>query len=335
MKVYNNQSDKSLHSDLVLTLEDLRKDRAFDAKKYIDNKAKLLNKYMEDCGLKSCLVAVSGGIDSAVTLGLVYVASKLDGSPIKKVVAVMLPVFSKDGATNQNDALARGKEVALKFGITPTVVDLTDCHALLKKTVDGAMNFIGAPWASGQLVAYARTPALYYITSLLTEQGISGILCGTTNRDEGAYLGYVGKASDGMVDVQMISDLHKSEVYKVAKILGVPSGSINAVPTGDMYDGRTDEEVFGASYDFVELYLLLLSIKDKVKKSEIMSNWSTEAKGQFDLLKDRVEHLHNYNKHKYVSKSPSVHLDIYESNVPGGWTNINPLKDWCDNNLWK
>lgn len=138
------------------------------------------------------------------------------------------------------------------------------------------------------------------------------------NRDEGAYLGYVGKASDGMVDVQLISDLHKSEVYACARFLDVPDSIIGAVCTGDMFDGRVDEEVFGTSYDFVELYLWYLNLnnfhQEKFKKS-----LDEESLEKFNMYASNLENLHSYNAHKYLAGSPAVHLDIFESNVKGGW----------------
>jgi hypothetical protein len=176
----------------------------------------------------------------------------------------------------------------------------------------------GKAWAEGQLVSYVRTPALYYATSLLTEQGHSAIVVGTTNRDEGAYLGYFGKASDGMVDVQLISDLHKSEVVKTAQALGLPETIIKAIPSGDMYDGRTDEAVFGAPYDFVELYLSILCLSEREKK-HLTRGWSATEIDQYDTMAARLEKLHKYNAHKYNVGSPAVHLDIMESAVPGGW----------------
>ena len=94
-----------------------------------------------------------------------------------------------------------------------------------------------------------------------------------------------------------------------------------------MYDGRTDEQVFGAPYDFVELYLLYISMNDEVKKKEIDDKWCEAATNQFNELKERIEALHSYNKHKYIAKSPAVHLDILESNVPGGWTNVSPYQN--------
>lgn len=40
---------------------------------------------MRQCGLKACVVSVSGGIDSAVTFALMSHAKKQEGSPIEKV----------------------------------------------------------------------------------------------------------------------------------------------------------------------------------------------------------------------------------------------------------
>lgn len=319
MKIYNDQTNKDLHPDLQKSLSEFRFQRGFDEKIYLEKKISLLNEYMRVCGLKACVVGVSGGIDSAVTLGIVNAASKVETSPIKKIIPVFLPVFSKESATNQEGTISRGSDVVRSFGLDPVQVDLTQVHALMKKTTDTALHFAGANWSSGQLVSYMRTPALYYITSLLSEMSLPAILCGTTNRDEGAYIGYFGKASDGMVDVQIISDIHKSEVYRMGRVLGIPESVKKAIPSGDMYDGRPDEEVFGATYDFVEFYMYYLSLNSPEDKHHLKRNWSEEAVKQFELLSSRIESMHSYNKHKYLGKNPSVHFDVYERFVPGGW----------------
>lgn len=320
MKVYNLQTHKKLNPALMNSLYQIRRARHFVETDYLNEKISKLNQYMQRFNLKSCVVAVSGGIDSAVTLGIVHKASQVKDSPIQKIAAVSLPIFSEAGATNQDVTLERGREIANSFGLPLTKINLTQSHKDMKQAVDKSFGVVGQGWATGQLVAYTRTPALYYITSLLAEMGLPGIVCGTTNRDEGAYLGYFGKASDGMVDIQVISDIHKSEVYKLAKILGVPKCVTNAVPTGDMYDGRIDEEVFGATYAFVELYINYLALEDKSEFDKNKAEWPILARRQFNELSKRIEKLHNYNIHKYLVGSPSVHLDIYERAVPGGWT---------------
>lgn len=333
MNFHTNQSKEPLHIYLKGVLSNLRERRNFNAEDYIFAKATKLNRYMTQHKLKSCVIAVSGGIDSAVVLGLVSRAAQLAESPIKKIVPVTIPVFKNEYTTHQEEATARALEVieAVKpkeIKYQPITVDLTSSFQTLKETIDTSLATKGEPWAAGQLVSYLRTPTYYYITSLLSQEGLPAIVCGTTNRDEGAYLGYFGKASDGMVDVQLISDLHKSEVFKVGQQLNIPKSILEAIPTGDMFDGRSDEEVFGTNYDFVELFLQLKTLS--LREKDYYTRWIGEAKEQLGVLSQKLEQLHEYNKHKYLGKSPAVHLDLLESGVPGGWPENKPAEEKID-----
>ncbi len=301
-------------------LDAYRAERSFDAGDYVSRKTVKLNDYMSRSGLKSCVVAVSGGIDSAVVLGLVYQASLLPGSPIESIIPLFLPVFDEKAASNQSSARDKAQELCAVYGQSMREVDISPLHESAKLMVDTAMDMNGDDWASGQLVSYLRTPTMYYVTSLCSQMGQPAIICGTTNYDEGGYLGYFGKASDGMVDVQVISDVHKSEVRKLARLLGTPQSIIGAIPTGDMYDGRPDEELFGAPYDFVELYMHYLNQPPQIQ-AQIKKRLDLEALEQFEILAERLEKLHSYNLHKYIAKSPAVHLDILKASVKGGWNN--------------
>ena len=328
MKVYNEQSDKNLSEQLKEIQKEIRKKRNFNPKEYIEQKSNLLNEYMNKYGLKACVIAISGGIDSAVVLGIVKKASDQTNSPIKKIMPMLLPILKSTGVTNQNEATNRGKELCEKLDLKPYIIDLTSVNNEIRKSLEPVIEIKGEDWAIGQLGPYSRTPVLYYTTSLLNQEGFGAIICGTTNKDEGAYLGYVGKASDGMVDVQVISDIHKSEVYQVARELGIPKSIIEAIPSGDMYDSRTDETVFGASYDFVELYLNYLNMEDS-EKEKLISSLDEKSKEQFDFYAKNLENLHKYNLHKYMAKSPAVHLDLYDSSVKGGWDSYyKVLREW-------
>lgn len=312
-------SGPALHPELVALLAELRRRRGFAAQRCVQAKISLLNTYMAATGLRSCVVGVSGGVDSAVTLALACAAMRAPGSPIQRVVAALVPMFVAEGATNQDLALARGREVAEWFAAQAVTVDLSAGHVAVKAAVDGALGLVGGPWAAGQLVSYLRAPAFYYLTSLLAQEGLPAVLLGTTNRDEGGYIGFFGKASDGMVDIQLISDLHKSEVYALARRLEVPASVIAAAPTGDVFDGRTDEQMIGASYDFVELYTLWLA-QDGDLRDRLLAALGAEARAQFADQGARLEALHACNAHKYLGGSPAIHLDAYERAVPGGWT---------------
>jgi NAD+ synthase (glutamine-hydrolysing) len=315
MRITTEAVDLELHRELCESLVAVRRRREFDAGAYIAAKVALICDYFEVHGLCGGLVALSGGVDSAVVAGLLGAAR--DNGGVDKVFGITLPAGSSVGAVDQDLSEAGAVSVARAFGIDLACVDISSHVEALAMAVDSAVGQVGEQWAVGQLVSYLRTPTLYYYTSLLTERGCPSVLCGTTNRDEGGYLGYFGKASDGMVDVQLIADLHKSEVYEVGRVLGVPESVLVREPSGDMFDGRVDTEVFGTSYDFVELYTELLC--EPEWWPAMVAGWSDEARAQFDELGGRLERLHAFNKHKYLGASPAVHLDVIDALVGGGW----------------
>ncbi len=308
-----------LPPELEACLLVLRKERCFACASYIEAKAELLNAYCERTRLRACVVPVSGGIDSCVTLGLVQRAAARCHSPIQRTVAVSIPAFNTDGASNQEVATARGREAAEVFGAEYVVLHLSATLPPLRQEVERAARHRGSAWAAGQLVSYLRTPSYYYLATLLSDQGFRCAVVGTTNRDEGAYLGFFGKASDGMVDIQLISDAHKSEVQAVAEALGVPASIRRAEPTGDVFDGRTHREMIRAPYAAVELFQLLRTLRNESEQSAIVRSWSEEARHVYLHYVSMMEALHAQNLHKYLGGNPSVHLDVYPRAVPGGW----------------
>ena len=305
----------ALLPELQSELERVRKLRAFDAASYLEAKVDKLVSYFQLHGLKAAVLGMSGGVDSAVALGILRETQKAHPDVLKKIVPLSLPTH--EATVGQFDAANRVFQLCELWNIYYGACLLDTAHVSMAQEIEDALCHKGSDWVRGQLTSYIRTPALYYATSLLTDQGLPAVVIGTTNRDEGSYLGYVGKASDGMVDIQLIADLHKSEVYQLAKYLSVTEEIINAVPSGEMFDGRVDEEVFGAPYDFVELWLSHRCMDYATGIPDL--HWSKEAYDQYHILENNLIALHNYNAHKYLVGSPAVHINVLESAVPGGW----------------
>jgi NAD+ synthase (glutamine-hydrolysing) len=316
MKVLNTWPFEGMTSGLTQTLETLRK-RTPSASEFIELKAKALNAYMTDCGRDTAVVAVSGGIDSGLVLALCTYAASLPGSPIVKIVGISLPVFSK-AATNQENARDRAKYVCDYFKSDYMLVPLETHVNALADAMEVALPTTD-PWARGQLASYMRTPAIYYTTSLLTASGRRPVVVGTTNRDEGAYIGYFGKASDGMVDIQLISDMSKKLVREAAALLKVPTSVLEASPSGDMYDGRLDEDVFGAPYECVELDSELRYL-GPIEEARLMETLSETDITVLKAFRSNIENMHKYNGHKYLGCSPAVHLDVCDVQFNGGWS---------------
>jgi NAD+ synthase (glutamine-hydrolysing) len=290
-----SKKDLTLHPELQKKLDAYRKKRGFNAKKWVKEKCQKFNEYLKKSGLKAAVVSVSGGVDSAVTLALMKYAKDMKGSPLERILGVCQPIHSSEWALN------RGLEAGKKLGVECVVVDQTDQHKRLQALVDKAVGIEGKAFATGQLRSYMRTPVGYYVAQLLSQNGTPCVVMGTGNQDEDGYLAYFCKAGDGVVDVQLIADLHKSEVFKVGKELGVPDSILVAPPSADLWPGQTDEEELGLTYDFVELFTgdyLKLSDEDKEAwKKEL----SADALKQFEAWSTAAVKTHNRNKHKFTT----------------------------------
>lgn len=330
MEIRNHATNMQMHPKLIEALGYARQERGFSAEAIIRSKIDLLNAYYRESGLKSAVVAVSGGLDSAAVLGLVARAQQEPNSPIERIVAVTMPDYGNIGVTGQVVAKNLAFQVCEAFDVEPICLDISNITETIKGAVEQA---VGEPcedktyWCWGQATSYARTPTYYYITSVLAAQGQPGLVVGTTNLSEGGYLGYFGKASDGMVDLQLISDLFKSEVLEIGRVLGVPKEVLERAPTGDMFDATTDEVVFGAPYDFVELFTHMLwssacrnMVEQLVHEHEI-DEGDSSASLQLAEYSENLERMHRYNAHKYLGRSPAVHLDVLNSGVMNGWDN--------------
>ena len=332
MEIRNHATDMQMSQALKDALAMCRLQRGFSVERVVCAKVNLINEYYRKSGLKSAVVAVSGGIDSAVVLGLVDMASRQEDSPIENVVAITLPDRENNGVTGQDDAANLAELVCEEFGVRCFEINMSLITKQIIQDVE-LWSGLGRPpedkedWCRGQVTSYARTPVYYYVTSVLAAQGKPGLVVGTTNLSEGGYLGYFGKASDGMVDLQLISDLFKSEVYEVGRFLGVPEEVLTRAPTGDMFDATTDEVVFGAPYDFVEIFTHMkwssncrVMVDEFIDEIEDLSERDA-ARAQFEEYQDNLERMHRYNAHKYLGRSPAVHLDVMKSGVTGGWDN--------------
>ncbi len=294
----------------------LRTSRGFVGPEVLDAKIGRLRRWFAAEGLDAAVVGVSGGVDSAVTLALLRATARQPGSPLGRVVALILPI-DRPGATGQDRAEERARLAAEACGAEVWTCPLGAAHdaTIASLAAGSGRTFDG--WAAGQLLSVMRTPALYGAAALLRTEGHAAVVVGTTNRDEGAYLGFFGKASDAMVDLQPLSDLHKSEVVALARLLDVPAEIIDAAPAGDVWDGRDDAAMIGATYDDVELVLGLRALgRDP---ATVAADLAVDGEVLMHAV-EAVERLHRVNAHKYAVGSPAVHLDVLPRAVPGGWS---------------
>lgn len=311
-------TDTNISEKLITMYQHAKIYRNFKPKAFLIAKIKAINEFFHKNKLEAAVIGLSGGVDSALVYKLLLAASEEPGSPIKRVLALSMPIVTK-GTTGQDYATAKAEQLVKHTTSKASQylnVDLTNVMDVYSHPGDHA-----DAWTLGQLASVVRTPALYYHAAWLQQQGFSSIVVGTTNRDEGSYIGFFGKASDGMVDLQPIADMHKSEVYILAKMLGVPDVILNEKPKGDVWDGRVDEEMIGAPYWFLEMFLLIKeNLQLELQLFESFKTLSEDDKMLFNKYADAIELIHQKNEHKYQVGSPAHFIDVMPRKVPGGWS---------------
>lgn len=211
-----------------------------DTNKVIDHITGWLKDYCERNRQQGFVVGVSGGIDSAVTSAL----CARTGMP---TLCVEMPIHqAQSHVTRALEHVARLQErhpnVALER------VDLTPTFETMKAALPPGASQAAIDLALANTRARLRMTTLYYLA------GLHGhLVAGTGNKVEDFGVGFFTKYGDGGVDLSPIADLTKTEVYTVARALGVVDSILQAKPTDGLFgDDRSDEDQIGASYPELE-----------------------------------------------------------------------------------
>jgi len=195
--------------------------------------------YNQRAGTKGFVLGVSGGVDSALTSTL----AARTGLP---VLCVEMPIHQSPDQVNR----AMNHIDWLKLNHSNVEMESVELTSIFDQFID-AVPPTGEDTREMALVntrARLRMTTLYYFAGLR-----SMLVAGTGNKIEDFGVGFFTKYGDGGVDLSPIADLTKSQVYAVAKELGVSSDILDAPPTDGLWgDDRTDEDQIGASYPELE-----------------------------------------------------------------------------------
>ena len=178
-------------------------------------------------GFTKGLVGLSGGVDSALTACLAAEALGKDN-----VIAVRMPY-----RTSSPDSLAHAQLVIDKLGIPSVTVDISDA-------VDGYLQQVGdvGPHRLGNVMARERMIVLFDLSA--KHQALP---LGTSNKSE-RLLGYFTWHGDDAPPVNPLGDLFKTQVWALARHIGVPEAIVRKPATADLIKGQTDEGDLGVSY---------------------------------------------------------------------------------------
>lgn len=199
-----------------------------------------LKDYAIKANIKGFTIGISGGIDSAVT-------STLCAKTGLELLCLEMPIHQAESQITRADRhIAWLKNNFSK--VNRQAVNLTPVFDSLVNALPPVDN------EEERFMSLANTRARLRMTTLYYFAALKGYLvAGTGNKVEDFGVGFYTKYGDGGVDLSPIADLLKTEVYAIARHLGINEEVIQAAPTDGLWgDDRTDEDQIGASYPELE-----------------------------------------------------------------------------------
>lgn len=194
-------------------------------------------------GMNGAIVGISGGVDSAVVAHLIKRAFP------NKSLGLIMPC--KSNPKDKEDAL----KVVQSCGIDYGVIDLTETHGVLFGAIEKHLKEKGEWNEQAARLGDANTRARLRMTTLYAVANNYGYLVVGTDNAAEWYTGYFTKYGDGGVDLVPLVHFTKGEVREMARILGVPEEIITKAPSAGLWEGQTDENELGTTYDMIDKYL--------------------------------------------------------------------------------
>lgn len=193
-------------------------------------------------GFKKVIFGLSGGIDSAL---VAYLATRALGPDACH--AVMMP-YRTSSAASLSDAEAVVKDL----GLNAYTVDISAPVDAYFEAMDERLGVEATPLRRGNRMARERMCTLFDLSA-----HYSALVLGTSNKTE-LLLGYGTQFGDLASALNPIGDLYKTQVWQLAKHLGVPESIVKKPPSADLWQDQTDEKELGFTYAFADEVLYQL-----------------------------------------------------------------------------
>jgi NAD+ synthase (glutamine-hydrolysing) len=188
-----------------------------------------ISEYARKCGFKKILVALSGGIDSAV----VVVLAKMTGLPVE---AVYMPSLHSSSLSYEG-SLKLCQNLGIKLKNFPIkFLHSTTSHGFMENFGDQLAGI------ADENIQSRLRGALIYTRSNQT----GAMVLNTSNKSELA-VGYSTQYGDSVGAISPLGDLYKSEVYHLAELINkdseiIPREIIDRPPTAELRPDQKDEE---------------------------------------------------------------------------------------------
>ena len=292
---------------------------------------------------RGLVVAISGGIDSSVSCALAVralgpdrvftlILPEQDSSDDSAVRATLLaqhlgvrtetvdiaPALAAIGCYKTRDAAVRnalpeyGEGWKFKIVIDGGSEGRINRFRLIAKSLDGAHHERDLALAD-YLTIVAATNFKQRIRKTLEyfhADRLNYAVVGTPNRVEYDQ-GFFVKNGDGSADVKPIAHLYKSQVYGMARHLGLPERVCAAIPTTDTYSLSQGQDEFYFALPYQQMDLALWALNHGHPASELASALGlgeTQAQAVYDDIQNK-RRTTRYLHQPPVLVSPVPELD--------------------------
>lgn len=208
----------------------------FNASQTIDKLVNALQAVFTKANKTKAVIAVSGGIDSAVSLSLLV---KAIGA--KNVYPIFLPYKTQDMADAQT-VVEWNKIPQENWNLVQIEPIVEQLAISLKIVAEDQVRL-------GNVMARTRMIAVFDLAKKL-----DALVCGTENKSE-KYLGYFTRFGDGASDIEPITNLYKTQVRAVAEALSLPAVFLIKAPSAGLWSEQTDEVELGFSYQEADVVM--------------------------------------------------------------------------------
>ena len=263
--------------------------------------ARLREILSRDLTRRGLVVAISGGIDSSVSAAL-----SVRALGPERVYGLLLPEQDSSGSSTQRGRQL-AEHLGIRhdlFDIAPTL-EAIGCYRWRDEAIRNVFPDYGAGWKNKIVIAgglegrvnhfqlVVQTPAgetrqarlglreyLQIVAATNFKQRIrktveyfhadrlNYAVVGTPNRleyDQGFFV----KNGDGSADVKPIAHLYKSQVYALARHLGLPEDICNATPTTDTYSLPQGQDEFYFALPYAQIDLALWGLNSGRSAAEL------------------------------------------------------------------
>lgn len=306
---------------------------ALDSSRECDRICEFIRTSTQSLKRRGLVVAVSGGIDSAVCLAL---ASRALGPD--KVIALMLP----ESQSNSNST-ELAQELCDSYGVSYHIEDISDalealgCYEQQTEAIQRVFPSFKQSQAFKLVMAEKSKLASYNL--VVESNGVQNskrcpadvfrqiiaatnhkqrlrkgneyyhaekehyAVIGTPNLLE-LELGFFVKAGDGIADIKPIAHLYKSQVFQLAEHLKVPDSIRSAQPTTDTFSLEQSQEEFFFRVPYQTMDLALCAMNNNLPEKEISQILGMNG----DNTQALITHISNTRRSAYYQRAPALTL---------------------------